>query len=108
MSHFAEIDENNIVIRITVGDNAMTDQQAYDWILNNLGGTWVQTSYNGTIRKNFAGIGCTYDPARDAFIAPKPYNSWVLHETTCIWEAPIPKPNQEQVWSWDESQQQWV
>lgn len=108
MSHFAQIDANGIVLRVTVGDNTMTDVQAYDWLVRSIPGTWVQTSYNGTIRKNFAGIGYTYDTNRDAFIAPKPYNSWVLNETTCIWEAPIPRPNAEQVWSWDESQQQWV
>ena len=68
----------------------------------------MQTSYNGNIRKNFAGIGYTYDLARDAFIAPKPYASWVLNETTCRWEAPTPYPDDGNSYSWDESTTSWV
>jgi hypothetical protein len=88
MAHWAEIDENNIVLRVTVGDNNdPVGDEGYQWLINNLGGTWVQTSYNGNIRKNFAGIGYTYDPTRDAFIAPKPeVGEWVLNEETCQWE----------------------
>lgn len=71
MSHFAEIDENNKVIRVLVGDNNELDE-GYQWFIDNLGGTWVKTSYNGKIRYNFAGIGYTYDPIDDAFIAPMP------------------------------------
>jgi len=89
MSHFAELDGNSIVLRVVVGDNAtMTDQQAYDWIMHNLGGTWVQTSYTGSIRKNFAGIGHTYDAGRDAFIAPQPGPEWTFNEATCRWVKP--------------------
>lgn len=85
MAHWAEIDQNNIVLRVTVGDNNEADE-GYAWLINNLGGTWVKTSYNGNIRKNFAGIGFTYDADRDAFIAPKPDNATGFDETTCQWE----------------------
>lgn len=71
MSHFAELDDNNKVIRVLVGDNNEPDE-GYQWLLDNLGGTWVKTSYNANIRYNFAGIGFTYDPIDDAFIAPMP------------------------------------
>jgi len=71
VSHFAEIDKDNKVIRVLVGDNNEYDE-GYQWLLDNLGGTWVKTSYNGNIRYNYAGIGFTYDPEADAFIAPKP------------------------------------
>ena len=86
MAHWAEIDENNVVIRVTVGDNNEPDE-GYQWLIDNLGGTWVKTSYNANIRKNYAGIGFIYDPVRDAFIAPKPEEgNWVLNEDTCKWE----------------------
>lgn len=84
MSHWAELDENNVVIRVTVGDNNDADE-GYQWLLDNLGGTWVKTSYNGNIRKRFAGIGFTYDVARDAFIPPKCHDEAQLDETTCLW-----------------------
>lgn len=73
MSHWAELDDNNKVLRVLVGDNNEPDE-GYQWLIDNLGGTWVQTSYNGNIRFNFAGIGFTYDPIDDAFIAPMPCN----------------------------------
>ena len=73
MSHFAELDKNNKVIRVLVGDNNdPAGDEGYSWLIDNLGGTWIKTSYNGTIRYNFAGIGYTYDPIDDAFIAPVP------------------------------------
>jgi hypothetical protein len=73
MSHWAEINENNIVIRVTVGDNNdLNGDEGYKWLIDNLGGTWIKTSYNGSIRYNYAGIGYTYDPEADAFIAPMP------------------------------------
>jgi hypothetical protein len=87
MSHWAEIDPNNKVIRVTVGDNNEPDE-GYQWLLDNLGGSWVKTSYNGNIRKNYAGIGYTYDKGRDAFIAPKPTchpDLITLDEQTCQW-----------------------
>ena len=87
MSHWAEIDPNNKVIRVTVGDNNEPDE-GYQWLIDNLGGTWIKTSYNGNIRKNYAGIGFTYDEGRDAFIAEKPTchtDLITLDEQTCQW-----------------------
>lgn len=87
MSHWAELDADSIVLRVTVGDNNdPAGDEGYQWLIDNLGGTWVKTSYNGNIRKNFAGIGYTYDSIRDAFIPPKPEEGdWVLDEETCQW-----------------------
>ena len=86
MAHWAEIDENNVVMRVVVGNNDEPDE-GYQWLIDNLGGRWVQTSYNGNIRKNFAGIDYTYDPVRDAFISLRPEGTgWVLNEETCRWE----------------------
>ena len=86
MSHWAEIDENNIVIRVLVGDNNEPDEG--EAFMNSLGGTWVKTSYNSTIRKNFAGIGFAYDAIRDAFIAPEPEGNIGFDEETCQWIMP--------------------
>lgn len=105
MAHWAEIDENNIVLRVTVGDNNDPDE-GYQWLIDNLGGTWVKTSYNATIRKNFAGIGFTYDADRDAFIQPQPYPSWILDEETCQWEPPVPMPT-DGVYAWNEDLGDW-
>lgn len=86
MSHFAQLDENNVVLRVTVGSNDDLDE-GYQWLLDNLGGTWVKTSYNATIRKNFAGIGFFFDKERDAFIPPKPeLGEFILDEETCTWK----------------------
>ena len=92
MAHFAKIEDNIVTQVIVVPDNA--EDRGQDYLANDLGlgGTWVQTSYNARIRKNYAGVGFTYDSVRDAFIAPKPFNSWELDEETCKWEPPIPKP----------------
>lgn len=106
MAHFAEIDASNIVQRVIVVSQEHEANNAA-WCASTFGGTWVQTSYNGTIRKNYAGIGFTYDPVRDAFIAPKPFASWVLDEATCRWEAPVPVPHGGP-WVWDEDSQEWV
>jgi hypothetical protein len=84
MAHWAELDENNIVLRVTVGDNNESDE-GYQWLIDNLGGTWVKTSYNGTIKKRFAGIGMTYNKALDVFIAPKCHPEATLDEVTCDW-----------------------
>jgi hypothetical protein len=86
MSHFAEIDADNKVIRVLVGDNSMPNE-GHDWLVNNLGGNWIKTSYNGKIRKNYAGIGYTYDEGRDAFIAPKAncHVEETFNEDTCCW-----------------------
>jgi hypothetical protein len=97
MAHWAEIDENGIVLRVTVGSNDDADE-GYQWLIDNLGGTWVKTSYNTTggvhtlggtpLRKNYAGVGYTYDSERDAFIPPKPEDGdFVLNEDTCLWES---------------------
>lgn len=89
MSHWAEIDSNNKVIQVTVGDNNDPNgDEGYQWLIDNLGGTWIKTSYNANIRKNYAGIGFTYDKERDAFIAPKPDchpNLIIFNEETCRW-----------------------
>jgi hypothetical protein len=118
MAHFAEIDSDNVVVRVLVVPD---DQQerGQDFLANDLGlgGTWVQTSYNtfagehslgGTpFRKNYAGIDYTYDAPRDAFIAPKPFASWTLNENTCLWEAPIAAPTDGKIYDWDEETITW-
>jgi hypothetical protein len=116
MAHFAKIGLNNIVTEVLVVANRETmDAQGNEQesigveFLKALTGhaTWVQTSYNGSIRKNYAGIGYTYDSARDAFISPKPFESWVLNETTCLWEAPVAMPTDDKKYSWNESTTSW-
>jgi len=114
MAHFAQL-ENNIVTQvIVVNNNELLDNgveseaKGIAFCQSLFGGTWIQTSYNGNIRKNYAGIGHTYDPVRDAFIAPKPYNSWVLDEDTCRWTAPIPYPQDDKKYSWDELTVSWI
>ena len=111
MAHFAKLGIGNIVERVEVVSNdiATTEQAGADF-LNNLYKTrdvWKQTSYNNNIRKNYAGIGFKYDQARDAFIAPKPFNSWILNEDTCQWEAPVAKPDDGQDYNWNETNQTW-
>ncbi len=106
MSYWAEIDNNNKVIRVLVGDNNQPDEG--EAFMNSLGGTWIKTSYNGNIRKNYAGVGYTYDATRDAFIAPKPFNSWTLDEATCLWQAPTPMPTTEgKFYYWSEDDLSW-
>ena len=118
MAHFAEIDENGVVLRVLVVDNAQ-ENDGQNFLANTLGlgGTWVKTSYNtsggvhnngGTpLRKNYAGIGYTYDSVRDAFIPPKPYASWLLNEDSCLWEAPVAYPSDGQPYVWNESTTSW-
>lgn len=113
MSHFAQIDENNIVTQVIV-----IEQDVVDTGLFGNPASWIQTSYNtsggvhllgGTpLRKNYAGIGYTYDSTRDAFIPPKPYNSWVLNETTCLYEAPTIMPDDGKLYNWDEETLSWT
>jgi hypothetical protein len=99
MSHWAELDENNVVLRVLVGDNNdPAGDEGYQWFVDNLGGTWVKTSYNGTIRKNFAGIGYTYDEERDAFIPPKISPYAVLDEETCTWVVSQEPLREDSVW----------
>lgn len=112
MAYFAKLKTGNIIetVEVVSNDIATTEQAGVDF-LNNLYNTsdvWKQTSYNGTIRKNFAGIGYTYDEARDAFIPPKPFNSWILNETTCLWEAPTAYPNDGNNYIWNEETLNWV
>lgn len=109
MAHFAEIDSNNKVLRVLVVGNEQ-EHRGQDFLANELGlgGTWIQTSYNRTFRKNFAGIGDTYDPVRDAFISEKPYNSWVLDEAICQWNPPIPVPNDGNKYVWNEAEVTWT
>ena len=111
MAHFAKLGVGNIVERVEVvhNDIAITEQAGVDF-LNNLYKTrdvWKQTSYNGNIRKNYAGIGFKYDQTRDAFIPPKPFGSWILNETTCLWEAPVSKPDDGQNYKWNEETKSW-
>jgi len=117
MAHFALIKDNIVQQVIVVGNADLTNNEgneqealgvAFCHSLFGTDGTWMQTSYNGNIRKNFAGIGHTYDLTRDAFIAPKPYASWVLNESTCQWEAPTPYPDDDNNYEWDESTTSWV
>ena len=115
MAHFAEIGLNNTVLRvIVVHNNELLDQNGQEseakgaeFCRSLFGGTWVQTSYNGTIRKNYAGKDFTYDNQRDAFIPPKPFASWTLNETTCRWTAPTPIPTDGKRYSWNEEQLNW-
>jgi hypothetical protein len=116
MSHFAKLDENNVVIQVIVVDNKDTaDASGVEkeyigaaFCERLLGGTWKQTSYNGNFRKNYAGVGYTYDSVRDAFIPPKPYPSWILNEQTCIWEPPVAMPQDGKRYQWDEATTSWV
>jgi len=118
MAHFAKIDSNNIVtnvIRVADGDLLDADgneseQVGKDFLYSLFGEEgWVQTSYNSTIRKNYAGVGFKYDSSKDAFIPPKPaYDSWTLNETTCQWEAPVAHPMDGNLYNWDEENQQWT
>jgi len=107
MAHFAQIDKNNTVLRVVVIDNAV-EADGENWCQNFFnGGTWKQTSYNGNIRKNFAGIGYTYDSTRDAYIPPQPYPSWALAEATCQWNAPVAMPDDGQKYQWSEETTSW-
>lgn len=113
MSHFAQLDENNIVTRVLVIEQDVIDTGAFGDPAS-----FVQTSYNtqggvhllgGTpLRKNYAGVGYTYDSQRDAFIPPKPFPSWILNEDTCLWNAPIPDPQNGKLYQWDEPTLSWV
>ena len=109
MAHFAKV-ENGLVTQVIVAEQDFIDSGA-------VGTGWIQTSYNTyggqhpegrPLRKNYAGVGFSYDAVRDAFIAPKPYTSWVLNEDTCLWEAPIPKPQDGKEYIWDEPTTSWI
>ena len=117
MAHFAKLDENNVVLEVHVVANEAINNLpfpqsepvgvAFLVMWSNGHPYWKQTSYNMNFRKHFAGIGFTYDPAYDAFIPPKPHESWVLNEQTCLWEAPVPMPKDGGVYVWNEATQSW-
>lgn len=122
MAHFAELDSNNVVLRVVVVSNKDTSdangvEKEYigaAFCERLFGGNWKQTSYNGNFRKNYAGIGYTYDVVRDAFIPPKPFPSWILDESTAQWQPPIPMPadantgEPPKMYYWNEATQKWV
>lgn len=107
MAHFAEVDKNGTVIRVVVTENSLPNE-GLDWLVENLGGTWIQTSYNSKIRKNFAGAGFTYDAKLDAFIPPKPFASWALNEELCQWEPPVVMLDDGKIYDWDEESLSWL
>jgi hypothetical protein len=123
LSHFAKLDENNIVVFVTVGRQEDDGKEAE--LTARTGDVYKQTSYNTrggvhytdgvpsadqskALRKNYAGLGYTYDAGRDAFIPPKPFASWVLNETTCLWDAPVAYPTDGKRYTWDEATTSWV
>jgi len=117
MAHFAQLDEHNEVLQVIVihnndcldADGNESEAAGVAFCQTLYPGTdWKQTSYNGNIRKNYAGVGYTYDQTRDAFIPPQPYPSWVLDETTCHWNAPTPIPVDGKFYSWNEAQLAWI
>ena len=118
MAHFAKLDANNVVLEVhVVHNNELLDengveqeQRGIDFLINWSNGylAWKQTSYNGTFRKNYAGIGYTYRADLDAFVPPQPFASWVLNEDTCLWDAPTPMPTDGKMYSWDEATTNWV
>jgi len=119
MAHYAFLDRNNKVVEVIVGKDE--NQGIHDWEIyygSKRGMKCVRTSFNtvggvhtqdGTpFRKNYAGIGYTYDAERDAFIPPQPYSSWTLNEETCLWDPPVPYPSDEQAYTWDEETLKWI
>jgi len=111
MAHYAFLDDNNVVTEVITGIHETETIEGLDtetWYANFRGQVCKRTSYNGNIRKNYAGIGDTYDAARDAFISPKPFNSWTLDEATCRWQAPTPRPTTEgKFYYWSEDDLSW-
>jgi hypothetical protein len=115
MAHFAEIDDNNIVQQVIVVNNSVlldefgneSETLGKEFCTQLLGGTWIQTSYNGKFRKNYAGIGYIYDSVKDIFIPPKPFASWLLDEND-TWAAPVPYPDDGNLYYWDEETTNWI
>ena len=115
MAHYCKLDENNVVTQVIVVDNKDTadangvekESIGVAFCERLFGGTWKQTSYNGNFRKNYAGIGYTYNADLDAFVPPKPFNSWVLNEETAQWNAPVPMPDDGNRYQWDEDTVSW-
>ena len=116
MAHFAQLDDNNIVLQVIVVNNNELMNNGVESEAKGItfcqslfpNTTWVQTSYNANIRKNYAGIGFSYDAQRDAFISPKPFPSWVLNENTCQWSSPVSYPQDGKQYVWDEKSQSWL
>jgi len=117
MAYFAKLDENNVVLEVLsvnnndlLQDGVESEAKGIQFLVDWSGGytNWKQTSYNRRIRKNYAGIGYTYDAVRDAFIPPHPYPSWTLNEETCLWDAPVAMPTDGQRYYWDEETLSWV
>ena len=111
MAHYAFLDGNNMVTEVVVGideTELIEGKEPEVWYGEFRGQRCVRTSYNGNTRKNYAGIGYVYDDKRDAFIPPKPYESWVLNEETCLWESPIPYPEDGKVYYWNEDSLTWI
>ena len=125
MAHWAEIDKDGIVLRVIYFKDKIVDEKqkqvaeefGYEyqmpedvegekWVKETLGGTWIKTSFNGNIRKNFASVGFQYDKKKDVFIAPQPFESWILNKDTYLWEAPSPRP--EGMYFWDEEYLSWI
>ena len=108
MAHFAELDNTNTVVRVLVVPDEQ-EHRGHDFLANDLklGGTWLQTSYNNRIRKQYAGIGFTYDADADVFVAPQPFNSWSLDENH-DWQPPTPMPTDGKKYAWDEDELAWV
>jgi hypothetical protein len=107
MAHAAELDHWDRVLRVIVVSNDL-EPNVEQWCSDTYGGYWKQTSYSGSFRKNFAGIGYTYNADLDAFVPPKPYPSWVLDDATCQWKAPVPMPQDGDLYEWDEAAGEWV
>jgi len=118
MAHFAKLDEHNVVLEVAVinniemlaADGSESEMMGVAFLIRWSGGysNWKQTSYNGKIRKNYAGVGYTYDVQRDAFIPPQPFPSWVLNEETCLWDAPVAMPIDGKRYQWDEGSITWL
>jgi hypothetical protein len=117
MAYFAKLDENNVVLEVLavnnnelLQDGVESEAKGIQFLVDWSGGytNWKQTSYNRRIRKHYAGIGYTYDYARDAFIFPQPYPSWVLNEETCLWDAPVAMPTDGRRYTWNEATTSWV
>lgn len=115
MAHFAEINNDNYVVRVIVVDDENcldengneSEQYGAAFCSQLLGGTWKQCSYNANFRKNFPSIGFKYDQTLDAFIAPQPYPSWTLNEETCVWEPPVEYPSNGKIYFWNENSEIW-
>ena len=107
MSHWAEIDDNNLVLRVLVGDNNdPAGDEGYSWLINNLGGTWIKTSYNNNIRGVYAGIGYSYNSDEDIFVSPQPFPSWIRSGSS--WNPPTPMPEDDKRYIWDEESISWI